>query len=79
MMILSRQARDKHRENSKKGSFSHSFISRVVFSAYYTWLMNSLVLQYEENEGAELTAAAAAAAAAAGGGKEKEEDAENYR
>jgi hypothetical protein len=42
--------------------------------------MSSLVLQYEENEGAELTAAAAAAAAAAaGGGKEKEEDAENYR
>jgi hypothetical protein len=40
--------------------------------------MSSLVLQYEENEGAELTAAAAAAAAA-GGGKEKEEDAENYR
>jgi hypothetical protein len=39
--------------------------------------MSSLVLQYEENEGAELTAAAAAAAA--GGGKEKEEDAENYR
>ena len=34
-------------------------------------------MQYEENEGAELTAAAAAAAA--GGGKEKEEDAENYR
>jgi len=40
--------------------------------------MSSLVLQYEENEGAELTAAAAAAAAA-GGGKEKEEDAESYR
>jgi hypothetical protein len=39
--------------------------------------MSSLVLQYEENEGAELTSAAAAAAA--GGGKEKEEDAENYR
>ena len=32
--------------------------------------MSSLVLQYEENEGAELTAAA-------GGGKEEEEDAES--
>ena len=46
-----------------------AFLPAVIFAVYYTWLLNSLVLQYEENGGAELTAA--------GGGKEEEEGAED--
>jgi hypothetical protein len=41
-----------------------AFLPAVIFAVYYTWLLNSLVLQYQENGGEELTAA--------GGGKEEE-------
>ena len=41
-----------------------AFLPAVIFAVYYTWLLNSLVLQYQENGGAELTAA--------GRGKEEE-------
>jgi hypothetical protein len=44
-----------------------AFVPAVVFAVYYTWLLNSLALEYYQNGGAELTAAG-------GGKKEGQED-----
>ena len=31
-----------------------AFLPAAIFAVYYTWLLNSLVLQYQVNGGAEL-------------------------